>query len=365
MTLPRYIASRFLRAVSQVLVVISLLILLVEVLEAMRRLAGRDGGWDVILQLSLLRLPAVIEDVLPIVILIGSLTLFIGLARSSEMVVMRANGVSAIRVVAIPVLMSLLIGVASVAVLNPVAAVTTRAYETLNRAVNDRPARASVTEEGVWFRQVTERGHTVIHATRALQEGPTLLDATMHVFDTQSRLVRRLEASQAILGASEWRLIDVREWAAAREATDAPSAETRREQTTIPTNLTAEQILDSFAPPDEISFWELPRFISQLEQSGFTATRHKQYLQTLLAGPVMVVAMVLIGAALTMRHARMAKTGIAVVVTVLVGFTLYFLRDLSSSFGAAGEIPVFIAAWAPPISALMAALGLILHLEDG
>jgi len=78
-----------------------------------------------------------------------------------------------------------------------------------------------------------------------------------------------------------------------------------------------------------------------------------------------MISMVLIGAALTMQHARMAQVGVAVVSTVLAGFSLYFLRDIASSFGAAGELPVAIAAWAPPLAAAMAAFGLLLHLEDG
>jgi lipopolysaccharide export system permease protein len=50
---------------------------------------------------------------------------------------------------------------------------------------------------------------------------------------------------------------------------------------------------------------------------------------------------------------------------VLSGFGYFFLSDIASALGSSDAVPVLIAAWAPPISAVLFALGLLLHLEDG
>jgi len=212
MTLPRYIAWRFLVTIFRVLVIVALLLMLVEILESFRRTAGSGGGFQVVMTLAILRLPAMIEQVLSLVILIASLSLFISLARSSEMVILRASGVSAIRVVAVPAVVAGLLGLGRVFLLNPIVASTTGGYARLNDEIATGPARASVSDDGVWFRQVADGGHMVIQAARVLPEGPTLINATMHIFNRDNRLVSRVEARQAILGAREWRLIDVREW---------------------------------------------------------------------------------------------------------------------------------------------------------
>ena len=75
--------------------------------------------------------------------------------------------------------------------------------------------------------------------------------------------------------------------------------------------------------------------------------------------------MVLIGAGFSLRHARFGQTGVMILLSIFAGFLLYFFKDLSESLGNSGDIPVLLAAWAPPIAAILLALGLLLHLEDG
>ena len=77
------------------------------------------------------------------------------------------------------------------------------------------------------------------------------------------------------------------------------------------------------------------------------------------------MAMVLVGAAFTMRHVRSGGTGLAVLMAVLLGFGLYFVRNFAQILGENGQTPVSLAAWAPPIAAFLLPLGLLLHAEDG
>ncbi len=48
-----------------------------------------------------------------------------------------------------------------------------------------------------------------------------------------------------------------------------------------------------------------------------------------------------------------------------LGFTLYFIRNFAQILGENGQIPVLLAAWGPPVAAVLLPLGLLLHLEDG
>ena len=84
-----------------------------------------------------------------------------------------------------------------------------------------------------------------------------------------------------------------------------------------------------------------------------------------LASPVLLAAMVLSAAAFTLRHTRFGKTGIMVMLALGLGFTLYFIRNFAQILGESGQIPVLLAAWGPPVAAILLPLGLLLHLEDG
>ena len=52
---------------------------------------------------------------------------------------------------------------------------------------------------------------------------------------------------------------------------------------TIPSSLTQDRIIDSFGKPEYIPIWDLPRFIGQLEQAGFSARRYAVWFQMELA----------------------------------------------------------------------------------
>ena len=50
---------------------------------------------------------------------------------------------------------------------------------------------------------------------------------------------------------------------------------------------------------------------------------------------------------------------------VLLGFGLYFIRNFAQILGENGQIPVLLAAWAPPVASILLTAGLLLHAEDG
>ena len=65
--------------------------------------------------------------------------------------------------------------------------------------------------------------------------------------------------------------------------------------------------------------------------------RHRLYLQSELAKPALFAAMVLIGAAFALRPTRFGQTGIMILLAVLAGFALYFLKDFANPSAAAGR----------------------------
>jgi lipopolysaccharide export system permease protein len=204
----------------------------------------------------------------------------------------------------------------------------------------------------------------VIRAERASRDGTRLFDVTFLDFDAESTPVRRIEAREAVLEPGAWALAGVKEWPLSGVANPERAAQSR-EAMRLPTELTVERIRDSFGTPSAVPVWELPAFIAQLEEAGFSARQHRVWFQSELAKPLLLVAMMLIGAGLTMRHSRLGRTGQMVLVALLLGFGLFFLRNLAQVLGENGQIPIALAAWSPPAVGILAALGLLLHLEDG
>jgi lipopolysaccharide export system permease protein len=66
-----------------------------------------------------------------------------------------------------------------------------------------------------------------------------------------------------------------------------------------------------------------------------------------------------------MRHTRISNTGVSVLTAVMLGFTLHYIRNFAQILGENGQIPILLAAWAPPLASLLLAFGILLHMEDG
>lgn len=370
--LSRYVARRFLGAFAFAFLAVLLVVLLVDVVEQLRRAADTEAGFGEVIRLAAFHAPALMLEILPFLTLIAALACFARLARSSELVVTRAAGVSVWRLMAPALVTAALLGMVSFAVFNPLASGMLQRFERLEaRWIKDRTSLLSVSDNGLWLRQATGGEQTVIQARRANADGTRLRRVTLFRFGADDRLEGRVEAGRAVLEPGRWVLHDVREWRLDKAAQEAAGGESKGllwtdlAQMTLPTDLTRDQILESFASPKTISFWELPRFIGSLEAAGVSATRHRMHWQAQLAQPVLLASMVLIGAAFSMRHARFGGLGLMALGAIATGLIYFFLANVTQAFGGSGAIPAPLAAWIPPVSMALLAIGLLLHLEDG
>lgn len=363
MILDRYLARRFLRTFLGTLLVFFGIFALIDLVEEVRRFSDEAEGLQPLLALTLLNVPAGLYGILPLVTIIAAITMFLGLARSSELVVTRGSGRSALRALLGPSVVAAVLGAVAVAAFNPIVAATSREYESRVGRLEGQVSALALSEDGLWLRQSGSAGPTVIRAERSNLDGTSLRDVTFLDFDRTGRPVQRVEAQAAHLAPGGWTLTDATVW-----PLDAanPQAEARRHASLeLPSSLTADQIRDSFGTPSSIPIWELSRFIARLEEAGFAAQRHRVFLQMELAQPAFMVAMVLIAAAFTMHHQRGRRTGTLVLTAILAGFAVYFLRNLSQVLGEAGQIAPALSAWAPPLVAIGLSMGLLLHLEEG
>ena len=364
MILHRYFARRFVTTFLGVAGVFFLIILSVDLIEQIGRFSGTGGSFVQILGLSLLSVPSNFYNMLPLIMILSSIALFLSLARSSEMVVTRAAGRSALRALMAPLFMALVIGLLCIGVLNPIVAGTSKEYETRGDALRGNGSALSIGSSGLWLRQGDSDGQTVIRAQSANLDGTLLTDVTFLTFAQDGAPEARIQALSAQLTTGAWRLTNAKTWPLNDAVTPEAGAREQAELL-IASTLTPDQIRDSFGTPSSIPIWELPAFIERLRSAGFSAQRHLIWFHTELALPAFLVSMVLIGASFTLRHQRGGRTGLMVLMAVLLAFVIYFIRNFALILGENGQLPALLAAWVPPLAAIGLSLGVLLHNEEG
>ena len=365
MTLSRYIARRFLWMVARVFLAFFGILMLIDMIEQLRRFSSAGIGVSGAARLALLNVPETLYRVMPLIMIMGAIAMFLGLARSSELIVVRAAGRSGLRFLVTPVAVAVAVGALLVAVFNPIVAATSKQFDLAGAALSrDGGSVLSLANTGLWLRQGSETGQTVIQAVKSNPDGTELFGVTFIGFDAQGQPTFRVEADAARLKKGAWVLTGAKSWDL-NAANPELGAKRVAGETKLPSDLTPNRIRDSFGTPSTIAFWDLPGYIAGLEQAGLSARAYRLWFQMELAQPLLMAAMVLVAAGFTMRHVRFGGTGLRVLYAMLSGFGIFFLRNFAQAFGDTGQIPILFAAWSPPLAALLMSLGLLLHLEDG
>ena len=368
MTLALYLCRRLAFTTALVVLVFTGVALLFEVIEMVRQFGSTDASFGALFFLALLRVPQVVYEILPLMMLLATLALFMSMARSSELVVVRAAGRNALRMLVEPAILALVIGGMGVVFLNPLVATGFRMHEDQRSALiqgGEQPQlQLSVGGGAIWLRQGDETGQWLVRAEALRPDGETFERVSFQRLERETALpLVRIEAETARLVDGQWQLEGVKTWDLLDRNPETTAVE--RESSVLPTELSTDRIRAIFGNAWGMSVWELPDFIAELDRAGLSSRAHRAQFQSILALPVTVLAMMLIGAVLTLRHARAGNTAVKILVTVMAGFALFFLASFARILGEVGQIPLAFAIWSPPIAAILLAVGALLALEDG
>lgn len=358
----RYVLTQQLRSLATALVVISALVMLIDFVEVSRGVgSNQDLSAVRIFSLVLVKSPAVIVQLFPFVFLFGTLGAYIGLNRRSELIAMRAAGVSAWRFVLPSAGMAFLLGVLTVTVLGPMASAGDGLWQR-ERARISGAAPGVGPPEAIWLREGDDQRQMIIRAGRQDRANARLRDVTFFIYTTQTGRGRtfseRIDAESAALSAGRWRL---------ENATGATVGQRAVTYSTLdlPSSLADEEAFERFARPQSTPFWSLPNQIQRIENAGFSSTAYRLRFQQLLATPLVFAAMSILAAAFSLRLMRLGDMARMSVAAVVLGFAFFFLNQFSAAMGSAEVAPAFVAAWLPPILTALAAFTLLFYTEDG
>ena len=361
-----YIGRQFTSAALGMLGGLSLLVMLFDFIELLRRAAARtDVGFGLIISIALLRLPYYVMLILPFAVLLGGIVAFWRLSRSSELVVARAAGVSAWQFLTVPLSCAAGLGLIATMGISPLSSAMFRRAEALdNIYLRHTGGPLAISNGQLWLRQADHeldpQGVAIIHARSVGLQGKLVSAGEISVFrlDAADHLLSRIEADSATLGRGHWRMKGAR--TITPDHLPVPVG-----ALALATDLTATRVQESFQSPDTLSVWALPGFISLLERSGFSSVRHRLHFQSLLALPLLCGTMALVAAGFSMRQTRRGGVARMVGYGVAAGFALFTISKVAEEFGQSGALPPVLAAWAPAAAGLMLAVALLLHLEDG
>ncbi len=220
------------------------LIFMIDMIELLRRSSGKPAvTFDLVLTMAAMKLPLLTQVTMPFAILFAGMMSFWRINRSSELVSIRAAGVSIWQIMAPALVIALLIGVFRLAALNPVASVMYARWQQLeSRYLKGRSSFMALSNTGIWLRQMDEGGQTVIHAASVSPNKLLLHRVMVLLYKGQDRFSSRIDAKTAMLKKGYWELRDV--------SLFSPETGTRKLAVyRLKSDLTLNKIQESFSSP--------------------------------------------------------------------------------------------------------------------
>jgi lipopolysaccharide export system permease protein len=285
-----------------------------------------------------LRLPLLVSRFLPFAILLGTLIVFVGLNQNSEVVAMKAAGLSAHQLLAPLILASAAVAVVAFAFNETVVVRSAR----IVNAWNDNDYRPVPAESGILTNMWLVRDGDLIRARHAGGRGEEFHVAGVTIYQRQQgALARIIEAERAVPQGGMWRLEDVRVYDTRMNVI------TRTPEMIGLSGVTPEQLRLARVDPDQTSFFDLREKIAAMKAAGKSTAEARAGLWHKISSPMSILLMPLLAAVAAFGLARSGQVLLRATLGMALGFAYFVADNFSLAMGNVGAYPPVLAAWAP------------------
>jgi len=267
--------------------------------------------------------PQSMYQLFPMAALLGSLMGLGGLSANSELIAMRASGLSIWRIIRSIMQVGVLMLVVAVFVGEVVAPVAEQHGQKLRAAAMNR-AISFLSSRGLWVRDE----NLFINARRVLADN-TLTDVTVYEFDDETRLKVVTQAVKAQYRDGQWILQDV----SRTEFTDDRVLVRHEEQLARASTLTPELLGVVALKPENMSIRDITQFIGYLEENGLDTRQYRYAFWGRFMTPLAALVMLFISVPFVFGSLRSVSAGQRVFIGMLVGFGFYLISQIVGQVG--------------------------------
>jgi lipopolysaccharide export system permease protein len=351
-----YMAKMF---VLRGLAVLAALVLILQTLDLLgesgKILANPANGDAELWRYVSLRAPQLVSRFLPFAILLGTLITLATLNQHSEVVSMKAAGISAHQIIAPLILASILIAAVSI-VFNE--RVVTRSTETLS-AWEDADYGPVPRDTGITNNVWVRFGDDLILARHVQGKGSGTRLAGITIYDRAGETLKQIvNAKRGRLEGGLWRLDEV-------ETFDvAVGTKSKSPAMDYGSGLDPTQFTLSHVDAKEQPFPKLAHSIAQLKLAGRPTSALESGLWHKLSGPLSTVLMPLLAAISAFGLARTGQLFLRAVAGMFLGFAYFVVDNFALAMGNLGAYPPLLAAWAPFLLFLLIGETVLIRTEE-
>lgn len=315
-----------------VLLAFAALLVLMDLIDNIEDILERRGSVADVVLFASYRVPTIIERLIPLSVLIGSTMGILALANHSELIVLRATGMSPLRIAALGIPACLMVVLA-------------------HFVLADRVAPASQQAFIEWWEPLLNRGGTqwlrgednLVRISEVSQDGKSLTGLNFFERDETGRLIARVAATTAEFEGAEWQLFDTTETILSKTGPEIIKTAVKP----WPNGPEPQVILDLIARPEQLSKGTLGQVLSVAWSSTADPSVYSTELARRSVGPLTSLVMMLIAASTIRGMSRSGGPQIGAAIALALGLTFLVVDGMFASLGKAGVLGPVVAAWTP------------------
>lgn len=338
-TLAIYVAKMLML---RTLAVLAMLVLVLQALDLLgesgRILAQEGNGQGELWTYVTWRAPQLVARFLPFAVLLGTIITAATLNQNSEVISMKAGGLSAHQILAPLIIASMLVAIVSFLFNEIVVAPTTAKLSAWEKVEYGPIPKASNVRTNVWVRD----GNNLINAKTVTGRGTAAVLQDITIYDRANDGLRSLmQGKEARFTGSSWTVTDVTQFNV------LTGAEEQKESITVGDTLRPDQFTLANVNAEGLSFMELRSAIAELKAAGRPTMGLESSLWHKISGPLSSILMPLLGAVAAFGLARSGQLFVRAVIGMALGFAYFVADNFSLAMGTIGAYPPILAAWAP------------------
>ena len=355
-TVAMYMSRLFLVRTFAILFAVLLVLQTLDLLsESGKIMAVHGNGQDQVWRYVSLRAPEIAAFLLPFSVLLGTILTLVQMNQNSEIIALKASGLSAHQVLAPLIVAAFGVSVLSFAFNDRI---VSRATATLDQWQKvdygpmpiDRGDRADVwvlsDDDLIDVGQVKGRG-----------DATQLGNVTVYLRD-KGALTAILTAPRGVRDGSAWKIGPAKKFDVASGAL-SDAGVVRIGEGVRPDQLTLANV-----DADGLSFGALRSAIRDLALSGRPTKALEGSLWHKLSGPLSAILMPILGAVAGFGIARSGQLFVRAVIGMALGFAFFVADNFALAMGSLGAYPPFLAAWAPFLLFLLIGEAVLFRTEE-
>ena len=237
--------------------------------------------------------------------------------------------------------------------INPVTSLLVKYYETEKAQYSrDVDHLISVNRNGVWIKEIDNLGYKIINAKKLNID--TLEDVSIYVFDSNHKLLKRLDSESALITNNPWQMKNIYIYNIKENNV------VFFENYQFKSDNILEKINSLYRNLNTISFFSLTSNYLQLNEKGYSKKLLNEKINRFISLPIFLFLMVVLAAIFTVGSLKNKQNFYYILISILTCVAIYYFKDFSVALGKTGKIDLILSVWMPVIIvSLFCAIGVI------